>query len=301
MKHAGVAEYEALFLQPRRWQFVGAGEGDVPAVDRDMPPARRRWSREHTHRHPAREMLFCIRGEGCFGLGEKLYPCRPGLFFVIDPDVGHDDHYPGDASGLEHLWIRPFGDQILLNWLRVEGGAIRPVHDAVRVIDAARVGADLVRGLEPDADGDAPGAAYRAMRFRLFLGALGLVLLPALRAEAPVGRPEDGGVQERVIRAIQQHIEATAGKDVTLDFLAHFAGYSKYHLHRLFRAHTGRTIHQYVDACRRDRVRQLRAEGSTNAAIADALGFSGTAAYLRWRRTAGPSAAETACHDGESG
>jgi len=61
---------------------------------------------------------------------------------------------------------------------------------------------------------------------------------------------------------------------VTLDFLAHFSGYSKFHLSRFFRQQAGCTVHQYIDAARQRRMRALRAEGATNQAIADELGFS---------------------------
>lgn len=66
--------------------------------------------------------------------------------------------------------------------------------------------------------------------------------------------------------------------------LAHFSGYSKFHLSRIFRTWIGCSIHQYIDTSRQRKMESMKTAGYSNRAIAEALGFSEASAYLRWRR-----------------
>jgi len=273
----------AILLHPEQWTLIGIDDTTVPD---SLPPAsaaRRRWSALHAHCHPIREILFCLAGRGYFGLGNALYPCAPGTIFIVESQMPHDDFYTPQASGLEHLWIRILGDTVLLGWYRIDKGQPQPRHEWLRLVGEKELGINpslFLSGVE-----QAP-PAYREARFRLLVGILALTLDRMLTAVAQQNgpRPHSVTVQERVVLAIRDHIERTAGKGVTLDFLAHFSGYSKFHLHRLFRAQTGETIHRYVDRYRQERARAMRAAGMTNKSIADELGFSCATAYLRWRR-----------------
>lgn len=225
--------------------------------------------------------MFCLRGEGVFGLGGKIYSCQPGMLFVIDPEVLHDDHYPEIADGLEHLWLRPLGDRVFVSWIHIQNGLIRPMSDQVFAFGQEELGL-CPSHFVADAD-DAP-PPYRVARFRLLGGAIGLAMLQRIGSDYKGEDDQEKDLPERVVEAICRHIDRTAGKDITLDFLAHFSGYSKYHLHRIFREQTGHTIHQYIDFARQKKVLELQDEGVGSSAIAEELGFSCKASFLRWRR-----------------
>jgi AraC-like DNA-binding protein len=89
---------------------------------------------------------------------------------------------------------------------------------------------------------------------------------------------------EEIIATVRAHLEETAGRGDTVESLARLAGYSKYHFLRLFKQHTGHTIHAYVDICRHAKMSTLEDQGLTRRRIAEELGFSSASAFLRWRR-----------------
>ena len=55
---------------------------------------------------------------------------------------------------------------------------------------------------------------------------------------------------QEVIRQVIAHIERDLDKTLDLEAIAQAAGYSKYHLNRLFAQETGCTIYKYLQARR---------------------------------------------------
>lgn len=272
-----------VLLHPERWRVVLPSFSERHAAGEEPDRRRRRWSRDHAHAHaaPIRELLLCLDGRGFFGLAGRLHACRPGTLFVIDPEVAHDDYYPATADGLIHVWLRAMGPRVFVSWFRVSRGRLTPLHKFLTVLDAREIG--LFAAALSVADQDAP-AAMRVARFRSLVGLVALDL--ARRKDEPVSEQDESSVRlhAQVVAAIRAHIETTMGKGVQLDALSHFSGYSKFHLLRMFRKEAGCTVHQYVDRIRMNAVRRLRAEGRTNGAIAEALGFSSPTSFIRWRR-----------------
>lgn len=86
-------------------------------------------------------------------------------------------------------------------------------------------------------------------------------------------RPEGqsrASAQAEIIASVCRHIEAAESPPTLADLAAH-AGLSPYHLHRLFKAHTGVTPKAYAAAHRAERLRrELDAGGSVTGAIYDA-------------------------------
>jgi AraC family transcriptional regulator of adaptative response/methylated-DNA-[protein]-cysteine methyltransferase len=86
-------------------------------------------------------------------------------------------------------------------------------------------------------------------------------------------RPDEPGRAQRQAELVARLCRAidTADPAPTLNELAEYAGISAFHLHRLFKAHTGVTPKAYALAQRRERVRRELAHGdSVTAAIYDA-------------------------------
>jgi AraC-like DNA-binding protein len=276
----GQAVDEDVLLHPERWNVILPTTPECGARSAMPGGQRRRWSREHAHRGPQRELLLCIKGRAFFGLHGRVHPAYPGTLFVIEPDVDHDNYYPASADALEHLWIRSLGPQVFASWYRIAQGRLHPLHKQLSVIPQYELGVLAESLSRPD-----PGPPdMQAARLRLLVGLVTLHLARH-RTEAVPDEPRPfDRVQSRVVDAICAHIDATAGKGVTLDFLSEFSGYSKFHLLRMFRKKTGSTVHHYVDRVREECFQRLRAEGQTNRAMAEALGFSSSPSFLRWRR-----------------
>jgi methylphosphotriester-DNA--protein-cysteine methyltransferase len=270
---------EAVLLHPEAWRVVGPFSDDLaPATE--APEARRQWSGRNAHRNTAREILLTVGGTGYFGMGGAVYASRPGTLFIMDPQVPHDYFYPPSASGLEHVWIWLLGSRVVVGWFGIEGGRLTRRQEHVSVLTQEQVGVRLASFPRPD---EPLANAREAVRLRLLVGLVAACLAREYRP-ATSGRIRSAPMSARVVEAVCRHLEDSAGKGATLDFLAHFSGYSKFHLLRLFRAQVGCGIHQYINRVRWQRVRELEREGMSGSAIAEALGFSGATAYYHWRR-----------------
>ena len=270
-----------ILLHPERWTLINAATTESRA-SKAAPAARRAWSRQNAHAGARREILLAVGGSDWFGLNGMLHPCVPGTVFFIDPNVMHDNYYPKIPQGLEHIWLHICGTRVMVAWLLIEGGKLVRRQEHLAVLSQEQIGVWLdafplaSEPLRTDLD--------RA-RMHLLTGLVGAYLAQHWReASLPSTRSQTESMQAEVIDTIRRHIDSTAGREVTLDSLAHLSGYSKFHLLRLFRARIGCTIHQYVDQARARRMQTMQEAGATNSAMAIALGFSSPTAYLRWRR-----------------
>ncbi len=282
-----------ILLTPERWQImVGTPDGATSHADPGgIPPPsaeRRAWSETHAHARPFREILLVVRGTDWFGMGGALHPRRPGTLFVIEPHVSHDLYYPNSAHGLEHILLTVFGEILCIHWRRVEHGQSRRLHRRFSVIPSKKIGISLKQFPDPFV----PIVGPRDIaRIRMMVGMVTTYLEPRIIARPGKRKRRRSDLEESpqqvVVNAIREHIEKTVGKGITLDALAEFSGYSKFHLHRVFQTHVGCTIHQYIDLTRYRRMCFLQDEGAGNAAISKELGFANGSAFLRWRRKQG--------------
>ncbi len=86
---------------------------------------------------------------------------------------------------------------------------------------------------------------------------------------------------ERINR-VKQYIHRCANKGLSREVLAGWAGYSVVHLHRLFQAHTGKTISAYARQVRLEwAARQLLAGDSCVTNVAFACGYKTHSAFGR--------------------
>jgi len=91
--------------------------------------------------------------------------------------------------------------------------------------------------------------------------------------------------RDNIIKVVEQHIRQTSGCGVTLDGLARLSGYSKFHLERLFKEHTGYSVHKYINLCRTAKFRHMKAEGHSMKEISLALGFTCQSSFSRWLKS----------------
>ncbi len=259
---------------PCRLYSTALGEAPEPVLDERQSA----WSATHAHRLPYREVLLAVRGTTAFGWRGGVWACPPGSVFLLEVGDAHDLGYPPWADGLLHLWVSLAPGHAAGNLVAVQGG--RPLTVGRVHTDAADGPAwpDLSR-LWTQYAGDAtlPPAAGRHLlqaAIRLLLAELARELLandPPARAAAELRR--------QAVQTACRLIRQSAGQPVPLDALARAAGYSKFHFLRLFRQHTGQSVHQYIDQCRVRRAQALAGTGRPQREIAAALGFSSAAVF----------------------
>ena len=264
-----------VLLKPQSWRII-----TVPLAGDPARPSRRKKRAGHKrHRHSSADAMLVLNGAARFEIEGRRFEAGPGTVFFLRPGQWHQTEYP---RGARALWISLIGDTVLC-W---EATRRRSPSTPTRVappnaLTSEQLGFNLTRHLAALQRPNLPEALHTA-RIRALMELVVAALVE--RGYDPPPRHDASTHHQRVVHAIMEHIRQTAGRDISLESLAHVAGYSKYHLHRIFREHAGKTIHAYVEDCRRNRERELLAEGRQKKFIAEALGFSSPQAYSRWRR-----------------
>ncbi len=267
----------AVLADPRRWRLAGPSFATTPA---DPLPRYQRWMRRHQHTHTYAEAMIALAGQTVYGIEGQIYPCRPGSVFIFEPDRAHDVAYPPWAPPLRHLWISFIQDKVMARIVAIRAGRIRSGGNLQCLIEMD--GKALKR--QETCPASEPALPPHFIRLRCWATLINIVA--ALMEEGYRQQPADqrDAVQKQKINAICRQIMETGGAGASLDHLAQIAGYSNFHFLRIFRRHTGRTVHAYVNQARRRKVVALCANGVPLKAISAELGFSCPAAFSRWYR-----------------
>lgn len=270
-------------LRPENWEIGSClFPAEVPAVDDSR---LRRWVEANEERHAHTEVLLALSGTGLYGLQGALYEVAPGTLMLFGPFEPHQRDYPDFVPAQDHLWLSVVRTHFTARVLRVRPGIAGVRSSAALVCRQEDAGVSL----EPWAFGygDTQGVPDLVRRTRILATVAGMVAAIQKSGMVPEEYESRQAFRIRILATIRDHIRDTAGNGASLDHLARIAGYSKYHLHRLFREHYGETIQDYVDECRRRRVRHLLKLGTPKGQIADELGFSCPAAFSRWLKSKG--------------
>lgn len=268
------ADEIAVLLHPERWSLVP--EQATPVDDERHVS----WLADNAHAHAHPEILVVVAGVGLHAHGDRVYACAPGTVFCFAPFDRHDAAPAPHLPDSRQLWFGLHGNRATARLLDIRDGRWRHEwgHVLAECQDAIR---EWRRALDAHGESEALGPV-RALRLRAVTELLAAALLEGDYARAEASDRSAFGAA--VVAAICEHLDETAGRGEDLASLARLAGYSKYHFARLFKKHAGMTVHDYVDACRLGRTRELLAQGATQAEVADALGFSSAQSFCRWYR-----------------
>ena len=268
-------------LDTRSWRLVSSlFPPERPAV-RDA--GHEAWMAGHSEAHPGREILFGVDGECLYGLNGAPYRCSPGTVFLFGSFEPHDYCYPDKTDGVTHFWMSLVPDAMFGRLLKVRNGKHEVLRGSMLLHDK-----ELVCLLNRYWDEGSGGGRFARSRL---LGALHLAMASMLELEAySKERASTLNHQEKVIKAIERHIDETAGKGLTVESLAKLSGYSKFHFLRLFRKYTGSTVHGYIDAVRQAKAAEMLRHGDIKKTVAEKLGFSCPAAFSHWLKKQGEDA-----------
>ncbi len=270
-----------MALDASRWRvYASFLPPEIPTVEDTVRAA---WSAGNCHRHAHREIMVALSGKGVYGAGGRLYSCDPGSVFFFGHEEEHDCGYPPFAPDADHIWMGMVGGSVLGGIVSIRRGRYRHILK-FEWSEAVRAPLGLLESYWAEAESE-PFAGTARCRAGL-TAALSLVLLELLRVrragEADVSHLPSPA--ERAVRVVAEHIRETGGRGCDLRTLADLAGYDRFYFLRLFKRCIGRTVHQYVDECRRVKVAEWTAAGRPQKEIAAALGFSSPAVFSRWKR-----------------
>lgn len=268
----------SVLLEPWDWKIVSS------LFPPDSPPVGKsryeEWLEKNNHRHPHREIMFALEGETYYSLNNRAYACSPGTLFFFNSMDTHDFYYPPFSPDITHLWISFVQDGIFARTYAVNKKKFDPARSRSIIMSCTDAGAILNRcWTELAANPDIPLQLKR----NKILTAAGLMIVRLVECGFSQGDDNKNlGLHKKTIDTISSHISETGGRNMNLEKLAHISGYSKFHFARMFRKHTGHTVHAYIDICRRKKFEDLQKKGLRKKEISEELGFSCPAAFSRW-------------------
>ncbi len=276
-----------VLLDSTRWRLTSA-YSPLSAPERQNKQAVA-WARRTSESHPQQEVMMALRGDAFFSFKGNLVPFRPGDLAFIDCYEGHGYPYPAFYPDVDHLLIQITGHAILFRTYAYRAGRELPRSPTVPLqggsvaislleecLTRIRRHPELPIGLQTH-------QVLTALRFMI-----GEIIMQGFLPDVDQSVSRKA-MQERMVTTVQEHIQDTAGRGISLDGLSTLTGYSKHHLLRLFRSFTGQTIHGYIETARVLKVKELLEQGHSKKEITVDLGFSCPAAFSRWLRARCPS------------
>lgn len=268
--------YEILH-HPEQWQYLSLhAPSDVQPVSEQRYA---NWLKNNSGTHAYAEMMLALEGESYFGLGEMVYPCQPGLLVCIHPFDQHDSHYPLFSPECIRLWITLLPHHIWVGICRMHDGFgeayVQFTFDWISV------------GISPNIfdnryQHEAQITDRETIRIHDHAIAMMIIAYVLEVLAAPEKYKESRATITQIIASIQNYIVMFLDTPTDISQLAQISGYSTFHLHHLFKAHTGMTIQTYRNLCRLAKVKEMQALGCSQKEISIALGFSCPASFSRW-------------------
>lgn len=233
------------------------------------------------HKHAYRQVSITLRGQGHFSLNGHVYTVSPGTVFLYDAFEEHWCDIPRGSGETDHLRINVFPGRLQVKvWSHRDGLNINP-HEKDEIFTDIEAGVllnDHWTTVKNHTELPSPFIRSR------FICALGLVTAAVFDRYAGRGTMDRTEHRREVIEIVQQHISRTLACREDLDELAKRAGYSKFHFAHVFREQTGQSVHEYLNACRIAKTRELIKQGLHQKEIAAALGFASPKSLWMWRR-----------------
>ena len=216
--------------------------------------------------HTNIELLYCIGGSGFVRCGVTTTPFQPGDIFVVNPDTPHGI---GSESSVQYRCL------IIDNSFCTENGI--PIGQLVfQPLIRDNVLCSYFDAVTDAYDRRTPDAICSIADIRYAV--LGLLRHLCREYSAPGQRDERA--DEYVKKAIS-YIRQNLTERITLDDVASFAGVSKFHLSRQFKAYTGNTVIGTVNVIRCNEARRLIEGGMPVSSAATACGFENLSYFTR--------------------
>ena len=210
------------------------------------------------HAHESWELYFLREGERYLYADGKFFCIRAGDAFLIPPGV---EHRTMDSGGGAYVKLTCMIPPRLL-----PAGALS--EEGVHIVrPEGRAASDIATALRRMESG-APLEAYAALLWVLSQ----VAAMPESRED--VVSPSLGRMAE-----IIGYIDGHYTERITLTGLSERFFISEYYLCRLFRQHTGRTIHEYITSLRLHRAAWLLERGGTVSSVARECGFGSVSAF----------------------
>ena len=234
------------------------------------------------HWHSAIEMIMPVENTYTLLVGETAYPLAPGEIFIVPAGVVHEIFAP--EQGFRYLFMMDQEEFYAIEGMAEVQHALYPcVHlrldrDAEVLREAGeyfrRAAAEYVR------DGPLAPAASR-LWLRLMLVRTVEYLLSGQAGERTAATPRQQQVMTEMMRVCAYISEYCASR-LTLEDVAAYSGYSKYHFARVFKLCVGMSFYDYYMRQRMVLCRRLLSDSTLRVTeVALRCGFDSIATFNR--------------------
>ncbi|MBE6963470.1 MAG: helix-turn-helix domain-containing protein [Ruminococcaceae bacterium] len=230
------------------------------------------------HYHEFYKLLIVLSGTGGYWIDGERYQLESGDVVLLDRRLIHRPEFEREYERViiyispEFLETYSAGDCDLADCFSRPGQHILrlPVRDRERFLD-------LVRELEGELASSETGKDILSggLLARTLVELYRLLQRGAFPAVQPL-RPRDARVAE-MLRYIEVHL----GEEISVETLAEHFFLSRYHMMRLFREHTGITIHAYIQDRRLMNARDLMGQGVGATEACYKAGFNSYCTFCR--------------------
>lgn len=213
------------------------------------------------------ELLHCIDGDGFVRCGMECTEFTPGDIFVVNPDT---PHCIGSETSISYRCL-------IIDSSFCEGNGI-PIgklsfQTLIRDGELRQLYEDIFAAYEKRDSGDI--CAVADIRY----GVLGLLRQLCSRYARPAAESRSDG--DKYVKKAISYIRQNMAGEITLDAVADFAGISKFHLARQFKAYTGSTVIATANQIRCTEARRLIEGGKPVSEAAAACGFENLSYFTR--------------------
>lgn len=216
--------------------------------------------------HANMELLYCIEGSGFVRCGSSATEFTPGDIFVVNPDIPHSI---GSQASVHYRCL--IIDNRFLEENGLPAGALQ-VQPLIRDSNLCQLFDAVTQCFDHLSDCDYCSIAdTRAAVLNL--------LCRLCRLYATAGKRDDRS--DAYVKKAIHYIRQNLSEPITLDGLADYAGISKYHLCRQFKAYTGSTVIATVNLIRCTQACRLIESGKPVSEAAAACGYENLSYFTR--------------------
>lgn len=222
---------------------------------------------ESLERHSSIEILYMLSGERIFYYDDNFYQAKKGDIFFILPNIRHSAN-TGD-SVFRQLWLWPgqrsiwgsliVRDDVSKKRITVDRHKLQPKIYCPWIVNLLQNGNE------------------KTLPEEKLLGLGFLLISDFLNADQDefISRNNENlpDKQRGDIAAICQYMENCSGERLSVSKLAKLANYSQPHFARLFRQHTGMTVHAKINQLRIKKMKEMERMHYSVKVIANALGL----------------------------
>lgn len=268
-----------IMLDSNCWKIACS---QLPIETPELSTAKHdKWLEENTDKHQQREILFPLKGNSLVSLNGTSYLCSPGSIFLFDELEEHDNAYSSLTEDIDHLWFFFIKGKIIARVVKIRNSRLEYSGHKLK-IESKSLTSLIIEQWDSLKNNKLPDDLKR----QELVSVLFLLIVALVKADLSYDKAVENkkDYQIQTIDMIKEHIINTSGKKLTIDKLARIAGYSKFYFLRLFKQHTGESIHEYINFVRIAKVKSMLKDGYSKKEIAEELGFLHASSFSQWFR-----------------